>query len=136
MAVCGSASGAAKDDTAKDDTRRKNGAGGHKEAAFVNRQGDARLSEDPNSVLCDEVGNAAVHEEASVINKGRDPAGDGATAGMVLDSDGDARADWAARRVDWRPTAYRREPKESPCLHPVDMWATSSPWQKRGDGPP
>ncbi len=69
-----------------------------------------------------EVRNASVDEKAGVIDVGGDAAGGRAAASVVADTSGKgiASREEGGLKADG-------EPKVSPCLQPVAMWATNSP---------
>ena len=58
---------------------------------FVDAERDAGHSEDAHGVGCDEIDDASVEKEASVIVEGEDSTGGETAASIVLDPDGESR---------------------------------------------
>ena len=96
LAICTSAGGAAKNDTAASLDReggesvgRKDCIGGNEKPAFVQkRERYPGGGEDANGVLGNEVRDASVNEEAGVIDVSGDAAGGRAAASLVTDQSG------------------------------------------------
>jgi hypothetical protein len=139
LAIRTSAGGAAKNDAAVpldreggESVGRKDCVGGNEKPAFVQRRRDPGGSEDADGVLGNEVRDASVDEKAGVIDVGGDAAN--AAASVVADPSGKGIA--SCEEGGLKADGIKQGAKSAPCLQPVAIWATNSPWQKSGEGPP